>query len=216
MSDRRQDRPGRGGPHSKRATRRRNAKRALHLESLEARQLLALTATSGIGTDPAALLPTVDAFRSRLGVQNPNQPGSFGEGRREINWDGVPDGSADPNPFPADFFNENVAGRARGVVFATPGSGFLVSADDDMRPYTLVEDSPESLADGELARDTAMDLHTNATQGLTRENSLVLQAGEVPDDAIVKIAQTFRSGTTSVQAASRSQPRWQGGRSIRT
>jgi hypothetical protein len=37
---------------------------------------------------------------------------------------------------------------------------------------------------GELARDAAMDPHTNVTQGLTRENSLVLQAGEVPDDAI--------------------------------
>ena len=45
-----------------------------------------------------------------------------------------------------------------------------------------------------------MDLHTNATQGLTRENSLVLEPGDVPDDAIVKIAQTFRSGTSDADA----------------
>lgn len=95
-------------------------------------------------------------------------------------------------------------------------NGLMVSADDDMRPYTLVEDSPESLGDdeiargkllkkdargftrksfdilaaflevlgkrvadvppnylhGKLARDTAMDLHTNATQGLTRDKRM--------------------------------------------
>jgi hypothetical protein len=51
--------------------------------------------------------------------------GSFGGVRREINWDGVPNGSASPNPFAADFFNTS---SARGVVFTTSGTGFQVSA----------------------------------------------------------------------------------------
>lgn len=122
--------------------------------------------------------------------------------------------------------------------------GLMVSADDDMRPYTLMEHSPESLDSNEVCRgrlhklgengysrksfdiltsfldvlgkpvsetpenyergellvDTAMDLETNASMGLARENSLVLQRGQLPGDAVVKIAQTFRSGTNDVDA----------------
>ncbi|MBL8697512.1 MAG: PEP-CTERM sorting domain-containing protein [Alphaproteobacteria bacterium] len=84
---------------------------------------------SAIGTSPADIQATVDAFRASLGTLNANTPGSVGSGRREINWDGVPDGFSAPNAFPADFFNANVAGRARGVVFSTPGTGFQTSAD---------------------------------------------------------------------------------------
>jgi hypothetical protein len=72
---------------------------------------------------------TVTAFRDALGTLNPNTPANFADGRREINWDGVPDASADPNPFPGDFFNGTTAGRARGIQFSTPGTGFLVSAN---------------------------------------------------------------------------------------
>jgi len=72
--------------------------------------------------------PTVDNYRTALGALNANSPGSVGSGRREINWDGVPAASSDPNLFAGNFFNANVAGRARGVEFTTPGTGFLVSA----------------------------------------------------------------------------------------
>ncbi len=50
----------------------------------------------------------------------------FPTGRREINWDGVPDAFSAPNLLPANFFNNN---SPRGVVFFTPGTGFQVSAN---------------------------------------------------------------------------------------
>ncbi len=79
------------------------------------------------GADPAAITPTRDAFRAAVGggaVAGAN--GSFGGVRREINWDGVPEGFSDPNALPANFFNVN---SPRGAVFSTPGTGFLVSAN---------------------------------------------------------------------------------------
>lgn len=78
----------------------------------------------------------VEAFRTALGTLNPNQPGSFGSGRREINWDAVPAQFTNVDNFPADFFNQPAPGRARGVVFSTPGSGFRTSDNDfvDLNP----------------------------------------------------------------------------------
>lgn len=84
---------------------------------------------SATGATAADITPTVDAFRDALGTLNPNLPQSFPGGRREINWDGVPPAFSSPNAFPGDFFNQPVAGRARGAVFSTPGTGFEVSAD---------------------------------------------------------------------------------------
>src|SRR4051794_31811810 len=81
---------------------------------------------SASGPNPAAIQSTVDAFRANLGTLNPNVAGSFGSGRREINWDGVPDAASSPNSFPANFFNVN---SPRGVVYSTPGTGFQVSAN---------------------------------------------------------------------------------------
>lgn len=86
--------------------------------------LHAQTTTTAFGLGPV-VLGSVDAFRADLGTLNPNVAGSFGTGRREINWDGVPNGFAAPNPLPADFFNVN---SPRGVVLSTPGTGFQVSS----------------------------------------------------------------------------------------
>jgi hypothetical protein len=80
---------------------------------------------SASGANAAGIQSTVDAYRGDLGTLNPNVAGSVGSGRREINWDGVPDTFAAPNNLPANFFNVN---SPRGVVFNTPGNGLQVSA----------------------------------------------------------------------------------------
>ncbi len=129
-------------------------------------------------------------------------------------------------------FRPSYGGNRNYTLMYTLG-GLMISSDDDMRPYTLVEHSPESLGDdevcrgrlhkadengytrksfditaafldvlgkpvsevpdnyerGELLVDTAMDLETNASKGLS-----------VPDDYRVKMAQTFRSGTNDIDA----------------
>jgi hypothetical protein len=142
-----------------------------------------------------------------------------------------------------NLFRPSYGGNRNYTLMYTLG-GLMVSSDDDMRPYSLMEHSPESLNPdevcrgrlhkanengysrksfdiltsfldvlgkpahevpgnyerGELLVDTGVDLETNATLGLARENSLMLRRGTVADDAIVKMAQTFRSGTNDIDA----------------
>jgi len=74
----------------------------------------AVVITFGTGASPAALQAKVDEFRSLLGGVNNGIGGSFTSGRREINWDGVPNSFAQPNFLTPDFFNVT---SARGVVF---------------------------------------------------------------------------------------------------
>jgi hypothetical protein len=82
------------------------------------------------GADDVA--DAVEEFRALLGEpNNGGTPGSMSSGRREINWDGVPDEFSSPNFLPSDFFNGDAAPRARGILFSTPGQGVQVSADAD-------------------------------------------------------------------------------------
>jgi hypothetical protein len=79
------------------------------------------------GAAAADIQDTVSEFRVELGdPDNIAQPDSQGAGRREINWDGVPDGDAAPGRFPGDFFN---VVSPRGAVFTDDGATFQVSAD---------------------------------------------------------------------------------------
>jgi hypothetical protein len=142
-----------------------------------------------------------------------------------------------------NLFRPSYGGNRNFTLMYTLG-GFLVSADDDMRPTALVENSVESLGTDEISRgrlvkatsdgftrrsfdilrafddvlgrhvaeipgnyatgeylvDSAMDLETNATKGMVLENSLVLSKGDVSPDAVVKVAQTFRTGTNDIDA----------------
>jgi hypothetical protein len=81
------------------------------------------------GASPIEIQDAVDDFRDFLGPLNPNVIGSFPDGRREINWDGVPNALAAPNDFEANFFNlSSPHGSPRGVIVFTPGTAFRVSA----------------------------------------------------------------------------------------
>jgi hypothetical protein len=92
---------------------------------------------SAQGADAAAIQGAVNAFRADLGALNANGvcagPCLPGIGRREVNWDGVPDNLSSPGVFPDGFFNAaagDPAGRIRGIQFSSPGS-FRTSADSD-------------------------------------------------------------------------------------
>jgi FG-GAP-like repeat len=90
------------------------------------------------GANAAAIQATVDQFRADLGgVNNGVVKASFATGRREINWDGVPDSLSSPNNLPANFFN---ATSPRGAVFTTPcgNATFRVSADSSNPTSTPV------------------------------------------------------------------------------
>src|SRR5208283_1854165 len=146
-------------------------------------------------------------------------------------------------PLVRNLFRPSCGGNRNYTLMYTLGD-LLISADDDMRPVALMEESPESLGDAEVCRgkwmaatsggytiksldiltafldvlgkrvgdippnhdrgellvDTAMDLETNASRGLERENALRLQPGAIDDDIIVKMAQTYRSGTSDIDA----------------
>ena len=74
------------------------------------------------GATPASIQAAVDQFRADLGGLNPNNGQSFKNGRREINWDGVPDGGSSPNSILPDFFNFN---SPRGVMFSSTAGPFV-------------------------------------------------------------------------------------------
>lgn len=142
-----------------------------------------------------------------------------------------------------ELFRPSYGGNRNFTLLYSLGS-LLVSADDDMRPYALMEDGgpglegnevcrgkvvkadraprerrsfdvlsafldalgkperglPPEYARGEVLIDTATDLETNTTRDFTRDNKLLVQNGDVAPDAIVKMAQTFRSGTNDIDA----------------
>lgn len=85
-------------------------------------QVIVIAANGNIQDD-------IESFRSLLGPLN-TVPGATG-GRREINWDAIPD-NLDNTPLPVDFFNptgDNApAARQRGLTYSSAGS-FMVSSD---------------------------------------------------------------------------------------
>ena len=147
-------------------------------------------------------------------------------------------------PLISELFRPSYGGNRNFTLAYTLGD-FLISADDDMRPYALIDEQGAPLADNEICRgklvkadsmechqhrqfdiagaflevlgkpveqiagtyargellvDTATDLETNASKGLSKDNSLLLRGGNIAKEAVVKLAQTFRSGTNDIDA----------------
>jgi hypothetical protein len=90
------------------------ANAALLLIALSLPTFAAPVVRQGSGANAAGLQATVDQFRTDLGGANNGVGGSFINGRREVNWDGVPDNFSEPNNFPPNFFNVN---SPRGIIF---------------------------------------------------------------------------------------------------
>ena len=117
----------------------------------------------------AAVTVARDLFRVDLGGGTvAGGAGLFGGVRREINWDGVPDGSSAPNNLPADFFNVN---SPRGVVFSTPGTGFQVSANAGVAPIEF--DNIDPSYSGDFAPFSAQRLFTALGSNITDVNFFV-------------------------------------------
>lgn len=88
---------------------------------------------SGSGPAAADIQTSLGNFQAALGSLNPNNGSAFSSGRREINWDAVPDSQSDANAFSGNFFGQAFSGanggRTRGAVFSSPG-GLLTSANN--------------------------------------------------------------------------------------
>jgi hypothetical protein len=96
------------------------------------------TKIQGAAANAAGLQGTVDSYRALLGEPNNGAEtnATQGVGRREINWDGVPDDRSAPGLLPRDFFNTV---SPRGAVFSSSaGNRFQVSADSDNPTHTPV------------------------------------------------------------------------------
>jgi hypothetical protein len=146
------------------------------------------------GPDAAAITPSVDAFRTDLGTLNPNVAGSLGTGRREINWDAVPDAFSAPNLLPSNFFNAN---SPRGAEFSTPGTGVAVSANpvnptntpvrfgniDPNYPSLFQVFSPQKLftAIGSNIVDVSFFIPGSSDPALTRGFGAVFTHAALPD-----------------------------------
>jgi hypothetical protein len=143
------------------------------------------------GANAAAIQAAVDAFRTDLGTLNPNVAGSFGTGRREINWDGVPDAFSAPNLLPNNFFNAN---SPRGAEFSTPGTGVAVSANaaagpvrfgniDPNYPSLFQVFSPQKLftAIGSNIVDVSFFIPGSSTPALTQGFGAVFTHAALPD-----------------------------------
>jgi hypothetical protein len=148
---------------------------------------------SASGGNVAGIQTTVDAFRSTLGNLNANVAGSFGSGRREINWDGVPDNFAAPNNLPANFFNVN---SPRGVVFSTPGTGFQVSANAVNPTATPIEfGNLDPSLPGQFAAFSAQRLFTALGSNITDVSFFV------PGSATAATVSAFGAVFTDVDLA---------------
>jgi len=94
---------------------------------------------------------------------------------------------------------------SRGKLMKAKDGGFVHKSFDLLKSFhdvlgRKVSELPGNYEKGELLVDTAMDLETNVSNDFAGDNSLILKQGAVSPSAVVKMAQTFRSGTNDIDA----------------
>ena len=118
--------------------------------------------------------------------------------------------SADDDMRPDAFIEESLESLAageicRGKLFKANERGFVHKSFDLLTAFKdvlgkKVSQLPANYEKGYQISDTSMDLETNTTSEFSRENSLILQQGKLAKDAVVKVAQTYRTGTNDIDA----------------
>ncbi|MDR3404589.1 MAG: hypothetical protein P4L99_18955 [Chthoniobacter sp.] len=94
---------------------------------------------------------------------------------------------------------------SRGKLMKADAGGFVKKSFDLLMAFKdvlgcRVGDLPGNYEKGELLTDTAMDLETNVSNDFAGDNSLILKRGPVSTSSVVKMAQTFRTGTNDIDA----------------
>jgi hypothetical protein len=159
------------------------------------------------GPNPASIQSTIDQFRAALGgVDNKNNPGPLGGGRREINWDGGGSTATAVGPTPFDVFL-----NTRGNRSTTPGTGFVQAtpaglADLFANPsYATIFQpfSPSRLfsAIGSNVTETTFFVPgtAGATQATTRGFGLVFADVDQPDGSGPTTKRGNRHASTLVE-----------------
>ncbi|MDO8188985.1 immune inhibitor A [Conexibacter sp. JD483] len=156
--------------------------------------------TTGSGS-VVALTPTVDAFRAQLGTLNPNVGGQGPAGRREINWDGVPAGSASPTQLPFDFFNSN---SPRGVLLTSvdgaPGRVLVSSTNAGSELFRDVDASYAGL----FQAFSAQRILSSQNIPIGSNDPSIDVVFRVPGTGVAATTNAFGAVFTGVNAANRS------------
>ena len=135
--------------------------------------------------DSATVAGKLDEFRAALGgaLNAPNAPPAA-DGRREINWDGVPPAVTNVDNFPLDFFNVN---SKRGALLSTPGTGLRVDSLDFGIPTQFHSFSPKKLFAAVGSDQVAVDFKivgTN-TNGLVKGFGVVFSDVDIAGSTVV-------------------------------
>jgi hypothetical protein len=94
---------------------------------------------------------------------------------------------------------------SRGKLMKGGANGFVQKSFDLLASFKdvlgrKVGDLPANFEKGDLLVDTAMDLETNVSTDFAGDNSLILKRGPISQSTVVKMAQTFRTGTNDIDA----------------
>ncbi len=101
-------------------------------------------------------------------------------------------------PLVKNLFRPSYGGNRNFTLMYSLG-GLMVSSDDDMRPYSLMEDSPESLEDDEISRGR---LHKVGKNGYARKSFDIMSAFlDVLGKPVAEIPENYERGELLIDTA---------------